>query len=49
MCEKEGPCGWRIHNNVEKVDKMGEIEKAKQRSQNFMLNMIESYYRILSK
>lgn len=49
MCEKEGPCGWRIHNNAEKVDKMGEIEKTKKRSPNFILNMMKSYYRILSK
>lgn len=48
ICEKEGPCGWRIHK-VEKVDKMREIQKAKKRSLNFILNMTKSHYRILSK
>lgn len=45
ICQKEDPRGWRIHK-IEKVDKVGEIEKAKKRSLNFILNMMESHYEL---
>lgn len=36
-------------NKVEKVDEFREVEKAKRKSLNFILNMMESHYRILSR
>lgn len=36
-------------NNLEKVDEFEEVERAKRRCLNFIPNMMESHYRILSR